>query len=105
MMKVKSINEHDFEKEVINHKGKVLVDFYSETCPPCQMMAPIVDQVAEEVSDTLKIVKVDASGNHSLAEKYQVNSVPTFLLIEDGITKKLTSGVMPPAQLKSWMEV
>ena len=105
MMKVKSINENDFEEEVINHKGKVLVDSYSEACPPSQMMAPIVDQVAEEVSDTLKIVKVDSSGNHSLTEKYQVNSIPAFLLIEDGITKKSTSGVIPPAQLKSWMEV
>ena len=105
MMKVKSINENDFEGEVINHEGKVLVDFYSETCPPCKMMAPIVDQVAEELSDTLKIVKIDASENHSLAEKYQVNSVPAFLLIEDGVTKKSTSGVMPPAQLKRWMEV
>ena len=54
MTTIISINESKFEEEVINHTGTVLVDFYSETCPPCQMMSPIVDQVEEEVSDTLK---------------------------------------------------
>ena len=105
MATVISINEENFEAEVINHIGTVLVDFYSETCPPCQMMSPVIDQLAIELSDTLKIIKVDATENQLLVEKYQVNSVPTFLLIEDGITKKTKTGVMPPAQLKSWIKL
>lgn len=105
MAKVFSINEQSFEEEVLNNKGTVLVDFYTVSCPPCQMMSPIIDQLAEELSSVVKIVKVNASENHLLAEKYKINSVPTFLLIEDGITKKSKTGVMLPAQLKSWMDV
>lgn len=100
-----SVNEQNFEDEVINHQDTVLVDFYTPTCPPCKMMVPVLDQLAEELSGTVKVVKVDASENHSLVETYQVNSVPTFLLIKGGATKKTKTGVILPAQLKSWIEV
>lgn len=105
MTTVISINDSNFKEEVLNHTGKVLVDFYTDKCPPCQMMAPVLDQLAEELSSTVKIVKVNAAQNQILVEKYQVNSVPTFVLIEDGITKKTKTGATPPAQLKHWMEV
>ena len=105
MTKVISVNEINFEEEVLNYNGSVLVDFYTDSCPPCQMMTPVIDQLAEEVSDTVKIVKVDASENSLLAEKFQVNSVPTFLLIEDGMVQKTRNGAIPPAQLKSWMGI
>lgn len=105
MTTVISINESNFKEEVLNHTGNVLVDFYSDTCPPCQMMAPVLDQLAEELSDSIKIVKVNASENQLLTEKYQVNSVPTFVLIEDGAATKTKTGVTPPAQLKHWMEI
>lgn len=105
MTNVLSANEQKFEDLVLSSEEKVVVDFYTPTCPPCQMMAPIVDQVAEELSDTLKVFKVDASKNQSLTEKYRVNSVPTFILIEGGEVKKSRSGVIPPAQLKNWIEL
>lgn len=105
MATVIPVNEQNFEEEVLNHKATVLVDFFTKTCPPCKMMAPVLDQLAEELSDKVKIVKIDASENQSLVEKFQVNSVPTFILMKDGITSKTRSGAMPPSQLKNWMEV
>ena len=105
MTNVISANELNFEDLVLNSDEKVVVDFYTPTCPPCQLMAPVVDAIAEELSGKVKVVKVDASENHSLSEKYGVNSVPTFIMIEEGEVKKSRSGVIPPAQLKSWMEI
>ena len=105
MATVIPVNEQNFEEEVLNHEDTVLVDFYTSTCPPCKMMAPVLDQLAEELSDTVKIVKIDASENQLLVEKFQVNSVPTFILMKDGIASKTRSGALPPSQLKSWMEV
>lgn len=95
-----SINERNFEQEVMNHTGTVLVDFYTDSCPPCQQMAPILDRLAEEFADTVKIVKVDASDNFILTEKYNVTSVPTFILFKNGTNEKTKTGIMPPSQLK-----
>ena len=68
-------------------------------------MTPVIDKLAKDVSDTVKVVKVDAADNYALVEKYQVNSVPAFILIEDGKTKKSRTGIMPPAQLKQWLGI
>jgi len=105
MTSVKTINEKSFEEEVLNEQGKVLIDFYTETCPPCQMMSPVLDQVAKDLPSSIKILKVDATESQELVEKYKVNSVPTFILFEGGNVKKSRTGVIPPVQLKSWMEV
>lgn len=100
-----SLNEQNFEEEVLKSPVKVAVDFYSPKCPPCQMMAPIVDALAEELRTKVKIVKIDALKNQSLAEKYKVNSVPTFILFENGKISKIKTGVMPPAQFKNWLTI
>ena len=102
MSQVISAHEGNFESVVLNHDGTVLVDFYTETCPPCKMMAPIIDKLADDLAGTVKVVKVDASKNANLAQNYGVNSVPTFHLIKDGEIRKIKTGAVPPAQLKSW---
>ena len=103
MAKVISINEENFTEEVLNHDGTVLVDFYSERCPPCQQMAPIIDKLATD-SPEMKVVKVEAIDNADLAAEYSVNSIPTFILFENGGVTKAKSGIIPPAQLKRWVE-
>lgn len=105
MSKVIAVNEQNFDEEVLSEKGKVLVDFYSDTCAPCQMMSPILEQLAEELTNSVKIAKINASENYALVEKYEVNSVPTFVVLEDGETIKTKTGIMPPSQLKSWLGV
>ena len=81
-MEVKLTN-NNFEEEVINTKGKVLVDFWADWCGPCKMLAPHVEEFAEKHSD-IKVGKVNIDEERDLAIKYQIMSIPTVILFEDG---------------------
>ncbi len=83
----------DFKKEVLEAKGKVLVDFFATWCGPCQMLSPIIDQLANEVTD-VKICKVDIDKAEELTNEYGVEVVPTLVLFENGEVVKSVSGVM-----------
>lgn len=80
---VKVLKDSVFNEEVINKKGIVLVDVYATWCGPCKMLSPIVDNVAEEVTD-IDVAKIDVDENNEVAQKYGVMSVPTLLLFKDG---------------------
>jgi thioredoxin 1 len=81
----------DFQAEVLDIKGKVLVDFWAEWCGPCKMLAPIIDEIATEFKD-LKIVKVDVDAESDIAAKYEVNSIPTVIIFENGQVKDTIIG-------------
>lgn len=80
---VKHINKQDFQKEVLDEKGLVLVDFYADWCGPCRMTAPIIEELANEEKN-VKFVKVNVDENPDLASQYQIFSIPTFLIFKDG---------------------
>jgi len=82
-MVVTHLDKNNFEIEVLKNKGIVLVDFYAQWCGPCKMTGPIIEQLAEEVSN-VKFVKVDVDQNQELSSQYQVFSIPTFLIFKDG---------------------
>ena len=82
-MVVTHLDKNNFEIEVLKNKGIVLVDFYAQWCGPCKMTGPIIEQLAEEVSN-VKFVKVDVDPNQELSSQYQVFSIPTFLIFKDG---------------------
>ncbi len=86
------ITENNFENEVLKSSMPVLVDFWAEWCGPCQMMGPIVSQLATELTDWMKVGKVDVDNNHSLAVKYRVASIPTLILFKDGEPVKTIVG-------------
>lgn len=88
-----------FEQEVLQSDKPVLVDFYADWCGPCKMMAPIVDQLAEELGDTIKIGKINIDDDEETALKYRVMSVPTFALFKDGNLVKTLTGAMPKQAL------
>lgn len=77
------IQTDQFQTEVLDQKGVVLVDFYAEWCGPCKMTGPIIDQLSEEKKD-IKFVKIDVDKNPDLASQYSVFSIPTFIVIKDG---------------------
>ena len=83
------INNENFEKEVLNHKGTVILDFYGTWCMPCKMLAPIVEKVASE--HNCKLAKVDIDENEELVNKFHIHSVPTLKIFKDG--KEINSSV------------
>ena len=92
-MNVLILEENNFEEEVLKANGKILVDFYADWCGPCKMMAPIIEEIAEEVKETVKVGKVNVDNNQELAIKYDVMSIPTIIVFENGVPKKTFIGV------------
>jgi len=90
---VQNFDEANFEAEVINHSGKVLVDFSATWCGPCKVLAPIVSKLADEFEGTLKVGEVDIDRAPRLAQKYGVTSVPTVMIFEGGEKKGAHVGV------------
>ncbi len=80
------VTSETFQKEVVEHKGVVVVDFYAEWCGPCKVVAPILEELSEEMKD-VKFVKVNVDENQELAGNYSVFSIPTFLIFKEGTVK------------------
>ena len=80
---VLNIESSNFETEVIKSEKKVLIDFYADWCGPCQKLSPIVDKFAEEHSE-IKVVRIDIDAQEELADRYNIRSIPTLVVIENG---------------------
>lgn len=93
------ITKGDFDKKVIESAKPVIVDFYAPWCGPCQMMAPILDEVKEEVGDSTKIYKVNIDEEHELANQYQVMSIPTIFVFKGGKIVKQFNGVVSKEEI------
>ena len=98
-MSLVNLNSENFKKEVLEEEKPVLIDFWAEWCGPCRMMAPVVDEIAENMQDSVKVCKVNIDENQELAEKYEVMSIPTFIVIKNGKEVGRTIGVQPKEQL------
>lgn len=92
-MSVLKITSQNFEEEVLKSDKSVLIDFYATWCGPCQMMSPIIDEIAEENADTLKVGKINVDENQDLAMKYNVMSIPTIIIVKNGKVEKTFVGV------------
>jgi thioredoxin 1 len=97
---VEHVNDQDFEQKVVSSNETVLVDFYADWCGPCKMLAPVLDELAQETPDT-RIVKVNIDRSPKLAEHYGVRSVPTLILFKDGKPVTRRKGLNSKASLKA----
>jgi thioredoxin 1 len=101
-MSVKQISDATFQSETSS--GTVLVDFWAPWCGPCKMIAPILDELSNEVGDKAKIVKINVDDNPESAAKYNVMSIPTLLVFKDGHVVDQLVGVQPKEKLKAVIE-
>ena len=97
-MKVLHINKDNFHKEVLNSEKPVLLDFFASWCGPCRMVAPILDEIAEERED-IKVCKVDIDEQPELASRFRVMSVPTLMVMKDGKIVEQSIGAKPKHQI------
>ena len=98
------VDDAGFEKDVLQAKGFVLVDFWAEWCGPCKQIGPILDEIASEKKDKLTIAKVNIDNNPETPQKYGVRGIPTLILFKDGKAVSTKVGSMPKSKLLEWIE-
>lgn len=98
------LSDESFEKEVLQSSSPVLVDYWAEWCGPCKMIAPILDEIASEYGDRLKIAKINIDENAETAPKYGVRGIPTLMLFKNGQVEATKVGALSKSQLTAFLD-
>ena len=99
------INDQVFAQEVIQFPGPVLVDCWAQWCGPCQMMGPVLDQIAREYAGKIKIVKLNVDENPVTSSQYSIQSIPTMLIFKDGKVMNRLVGALPKSQIEDQIKL
>ncbi|HSG33302.1 MAG TPA: thioredoxin [Sphingomonadaceae bacterium] len=103
-MATKAVTDASFESDVLNAGKPVLVDFWADWCGPCKMIGPALEEISDELSGQLDIVKMDIMENPEIPGKMGVQSIPLMVLFKDGKPVAHKLGAAPKSQLKGWIE-
>ena len=101
---ISEVTDNNFQAEVIESETPVLVDFWAPWCGPCRMVAPVLEEIAQEKGDALKIVKLNTDENQQTAIAYEVLSIPTLILFKNGQIAKKVIGAYPKRKLEAELE-
>jgi len=97
-------NDSDFEADVLKSDKPALVDFWAEWCGPCKMIAPLLDEAANEYADKMSVVKLNVDESPNVAQKFGIRSIPTLILFKDGAVQAQKLGAMSKSQLTEFLE-
>jgi thioredoxin 1 len=103
-MATKSVTDDSFENDILKADGPVLVDFWAEWCGPCKMIDPALEEISDEMSEQVTIVKLNIDDNPDVPGKYGVRGIPALILFNNGEPVETRVGQAPKSQLKSWIE-
>jgi thioredoxin 1 len=103
-MSAAAVTDETFEQEVIESSVPVLVDFWAPWCGPCRMVAPVVDEIAEQYVGQVKVVKVNTDDNPGVASKYGIRSIPTLMIFKGGQRVDMVVGAVPKTTLANTLE-
>lgn len=99
-----TLNNENFEAEVLNSDVPVLVDFWAVWCMPCKMLAPVVEELANEANGSYKVGKVNVDEAPELAARFRITSIPTVVVFKNGEVYKKSIGVVPKADLEELLK-
>ena len=95
-------NQADFEREIVNHKGYSIIDFWATWCGPCRMMAPAFEAAAAQLEPQMRLLKVNTEEQQALAARFQIRSIPTLALFHHGREVARQPGAMRQADIVRW---
>jgi len=101
---INNITDASFEQDVLQAQGPVLVDYWAEWCGPCKMIAPVLDEIAEEYAGKVKVCKLNIDDNQATPPKFGVRGIPTLMLFKDGNVEATKVGALSKSQLAAFLD-
>jgi thioredoxin 1 len=102
--RIVSVSDESFEAEVLSSDEPVLVDYWADWCGPCKMIAPILDEIAEEYSGKIKVAKLNIDENPNTPPKYGIRGIPTLMLFKNGNVEATKVGAVSKSQLTAFID-